>query len=213
VAHNYAQAFRKSIARSQGLLSLHKELHGKQGKPRMEVSDILRGTMVMTFAALDAVVSDAVAAAIPVLAGRNGLGAEVTKFIKDNPQDVLKCFSAEDKTAALTALIRDKYLGEKSFQRIPSIDGVFNNVLGVPFDWKACATSYSAQSGKTVDVDEFKRKFAKHNERRNNIAHEGDMKRDSTATVGIRLDDVRESVDVVSCVGRQVVAQVKKRCK
>jgi hypothetical protein len=62
---NPQTVFDKTMRRVDGLLLLDPELHGVAGRPKQHVSDLLRGALVLSVAALDALVLDSVVAAIP----------------------------------------------------------------------------------------------------------------------------------------------------
>src|SRR5262245_3244289 len=62
------ETFQKTIYRVVGLIRLHSELHGIQGRPKQHVSDVLRGALVLAVGALDALILESVLSAIPAAA-------------------------------------------------------------------------------------------------------------------------------------------------
>jgi hypothetical protein len=72
--------FERAISRVDRLLTLHGELHGSRGRPAQHIADILRASLVLTVAALDAFVYEAVVEAVPPLARQGRLGVKADKI-------------------------------------------------------------------------------------------------------------------------------------
>lgn len=47
-------AFERTLERVEGVMALHRDLHDTAERPKQHVSDLLRGTLVLAVAALDA---------------------------------------------------------------------------------------------------------------------------------------------------------------
>lgn len=209
------QAFKRSLQRVRGLLGLHSTLHGKAGKPSQEVSDLLRGVLVLAFAALDAVVTDTVAAAVPLLARRGELGHGLARFVKENPDAVVECFAEKDPAKALSELLDDQHLGSASFQRAEAIERVLDEICSCSIDWNAVAAKLTTRkvAKKAWTASDVKRRLNHFADRRNKIAHEGDLKPGRVTTNPIQLKYVAEAVDLIEEVGAAATASVKRRLK
>lgn len=82
--------FDKSIERARDLFEVHRELHGHVGRPAQNVSDVLRGALVLAFAALDALVSDAIAELLPSLIRKQKMGPMVVKWIEEKIREAME---------------------------------------------------------------------------------------------------------------------------
>src|SRR5436190_24296745 len=94
------------MGRVDGLLSLHPVLHGIAGRPRQHVSDLLRGALVLSVAALDALVLDSVVRAIPRAVRDERLGPSVAKWVRDEPETFLALLPSSNPGAGLAELCR-----------------------------------------------------------------------------------------------------------
>ncbi len=206
------RSFDKTLDRVLGLLSLHEPLHGIQGRPRQYVSDILRSSLVLAVAALDALVVDSVSEAIPALAKRGALGPTVAKWARDDPERVVSFFAEADPHQALAELCRQQ-LGLQTFQRSNAIEGILRDVLGAEAPWDRAANELTSTWEITVTGDEVKSMLDGYVERRNRIVHAGDALQGRTATKPIRLDYVVEGGEVVEAVGGAVVETVTARVR
>lgn len=114
------RAFSRTLERVDFMITVQEDLHGGRGRPIQFFSDVLRGALVLGVAALDALVGDSVAEAIPALAQRGMLGDTVAKWIRDKSKDVLACFAEDNPHRALADLCREQ-LKEQTFQRADAI--------------------------------------------------------------------------------------------
>lgn len=197
-----AEAFDKTMRRVDGLLSLHPTLHGIAGRPRQHVSDVLRGALVLSVAALDALVLDSVVAAIPRAVRDGQLGPNVAKWVKEQPEEFLALLSDAAPGTKLAELCRSQ-LGQVTFQRAAMIEGVIRDVVRRDPPWSRAADILS-ESGKTWDAEAVKTKLDEIVERRHRIAHSGDLLAESTATRPIQLPYLEEAVRVIRAVGQGV---------
>lgn len=197
-----SEVFGTTMRRVEGLLLLHPQLHGIAGRPRQHFSDVLRGALVLSVAALDALVLDSVVAAIPRAVRDHRLGPNVAKWVKEEPDQFLALLAEPDPGTKLAELCRQK-LGQLTFQRAAMIEGVIRDVVQRDAPWSAAADILSAAGG-TWDADAVKQKLDEIVERRHRIAHSGDMLPNSTATQPIQRPYVEEAVRVIEAVGRAV---------
>jgi hypothetical protein len=197
-----AEAFAKTLGRVDGLLLLHPALHGTTGRPRQHVSDVLRGALVLSVSALDALVLDSVVAAIPRAVRDGTLGPNVTKWVREEPETFLALLNQPDQNDKLGELCRTK-LGQLTFQRAAMIEGVLRDVVSREPPWSRAADNLSAV-GDAWDADRVKAKLDEIVERRHRIAHSGDLKPNSTATRPIQRPYVEEAVRVIQAVGEAV---------
>lgn len=194
--------FKRTMGRVDDILKLHPVLHGTGGRPRQHVSDVMRGALVLSVAALDALVLDSVVAAIPRAVRDGRLGPNVVKWVKDEPEAFLALLPAADREHQLAELCRLK-LGQITFQKAAMIEGVMYDVVGCAPPWSRAADVLSADGGNW-DADRVKVKLDEIVERRHRIAHSGDMLPNGTATRPIQLPYVQEAVRVIGAVGRGV---------
>ena len=211
MASSARRVFEKTIARVDGLLALHPEIHGTRGRPQQAVSDLLRGALVLALAALDALVVDSVVEAVPRLAMKGALGPTVSKWAKDCSDKIVACFADDDPPAALARLCGEE-LGSQTFQRSAAIEGVLRDVLGCEGLWEEAASRLIADGGKR-EAREVVERLDKYVTRRNRIVHGGDAKAHRTATEPIRLDYVTNAVVLVRAVGEAVTAVVERRTR
>lgn len=200
------EAFNITMRRVDGLLGLHPVLHGIAGRPKQHVSDVLRGALVLSVAALDALVLDSVIAAIPTAVRDDQLGPNVAKWVKEEPEAFLALLSDAEHGRKLAELCRGK-LGQITFQRAATIEGVMMDVVRRGPPWGRAADILSATGG-TWDADAVKTRLDEFVERRHRIAHSGDIRAGSTATQPIQLPYVQDATRVIKAVGQAVTETV-----
>jgi hypothetical protein len=207
------QAFRRNISRARGHFRVHQALHGKRGKPTREVSDVLRGALTLTLGALDALCTDSIAEAIPPLARAGRLGKKVTDFVRENPGAVIGALTDHDPAKRLAGSIDKSKLEWATHMRPAAIDQALKGYIGVTMDWDAVAADCNASGVGNVhnwSASRVRKRLEEFVLRRNQIVHEGDLLDGSLRARGIRLDYVREAVDLVECVGCQLNKAVNK---
>jgi hypothetical protein len=143
VANSY-NVFLKTMGRVQGLLLLHRQLHGTPGRPKQHVSDVLRGTLVLGVGALDSLVLDSVVAAIPRAVRDQELGPNIAKWVKDDPQGFLALLNEEEPGTKLAELCQQR-LGPLTFQKSEMIQAVIRDVVQRDPPWSRAADILSAE--------------------------------------------------------------------
>jgi hypothetical protein len=212
------QTFERTMERCDALVGLHRRIQESRGRgrPPQEMSDMLRGALVLAVAALDAVVLDSIVEAIPKLAMRGELGAEVAK--KVTQVELLRCFGQADPHQALHDLCLTKY-SAITFQKVEAIEANLCDSLGCEVPWpraaerlKAVGPVWDEKALRTVTWNEksVKHQLNEYVKRRNRIAHDGDRaegaKRTSPITRGYVADAVRFLREVGMAVGDVVDA-------
>lgn len=187
----------------EGLLDLHQELHGKVGKPRRAVSDILRSSLVLALAALDGVVLEAVIEAAPLAAAKGRPGKDLAKWIAAEPHLVLEGIAAGEPSASLAEVARAN-IGRTTFQKADAIEGMLRGSLGCESPWDLAAESLSDMRGEEWTAEDIRSCLDTYVERRNRIAHNGDREPNRRAAKGIQYRYVRQAVDLVRAVGHAV---------
>lgn len=196
--------FSDTLDRVLNLVDLYDELNPAPGRPAQEKADILRGALVLCAAALDALVLSAVIEAIPTAAKKGLLGGLAEKWIKDDPKEFIRVLSAADQDAALRDLARAQ-MSQITFQKAAAIEGILRDAVKADAPWAAAA----AELGTTEDG--VKESLDRSIERRNRIAHDGDLMPDSNRLRSVSRRYVRESAKLVLEVGFAVDDSVKKR--
>jgi hypothetical protein len=186
------ETFEKSMRRVRGLLDLHPRLHGVRGRPAQHVSDVLRGALVLDVGALDALVLESVIAAIPAAADEGRLGPTVGKWVKDKPDAFLATLSQPAPKDALADLCRGE-LGQMTFQRSATIEGVLHDLIGCNPPWPVAAIELTATGEVAWEPDEVKDRLDEFVQRRHRIAHSADLRSDALAALPIRRGYVEEA--------------------
>lgn len=196
--------FSDTLDRVLNLVDLYDELNPAPGRPAQEKADILRGALVLCAAALDALVLSAVIEAIPAAAKKALLGGLAEKWIKEDPKEFIRVLSAADQNAALRDLARAQ-MSQITFQKAAAIEGILRDALKADAPWSAAAAELgTTDAGVKESLDRFI-------ERRNRIAHDGDLMPDSNRLRSVSRRYVRESAKLVLEVGFAVDDSVKKR--
>lgn len=207
-------AFTRSMDRVDALIELHSKLHGKRGKPPQAVSDILRGTLVLAFAALDALVTDCVGAAVPVLAKKGLNGGAVEDWAKKNPKTVLACLAEKAPLDAFCQAFEEGFLEKTTFQKAQAIERALSEVLDCAMDWDAAADRLNSDQFLRVnwDRDRVKARLNHYGARRDRIVHEGDLKPQKHTANPIRKQDVKEAVGVIRSIGETLMDVTRSVC-
>lgn len=198
--------FTSTMDRVDGVVGLHRTLHGKSGRPRQHVSDMLRGALVLSVGALDGLVLDSVIEVVTPAARAGRLGDAALKWVRDDPARVLLAFSAADPHEELGRLVRE-HLGQITFQRSKMIEGVLWDVGQIPSPWLQAALGLTNGKEKWTparvasELDEFVL-------RRHRIAHAGDLRADARSAMPITVAYVSRGSRLIRAVGIAICDQV-----
>ncbi len=114
--------FRHTRKRVDGLIQLNKRL-SSQGRPPRENSDVLRAAIVLCLGALDALIADAIVAAIPEVSRRGMLGDRVAGWLEKDGGQALKILAHSHPHRAMADLVAEKLSGT-TFQRTAMIETI-----------------------------------------------------------------------------------------
>jgi hypothetical protein len=94
-------------------------MHGKRGRPPQYVSDVLRGSLVLALAALDALVTDTILEHLPCLIREGQLTATIEDWLKvgANRQTVADCFAESSPSKALAHAVEVSVFSKSTYQR------------------------------------------------------------------------------------------------
>jgi hypothetical protein len=197
--------FERTIERANAVVALHEQLHGRRGRPAQNVSDLLRGALVLAVAALDGFVLEASVHAVPAAARQGLLGETANKWAKDSADQMVKALSEEDPAEAFAAVIRS-HTEILTFQKAKMIEGHLQGLLGADPPWEIAALllrpPHTAENVQT-QLDEIV-------SRRNRIAHSGDLTANGS-TRPITRDYVRNSLQILEAVGGAVDMTLTQR--
>jgi hypothetical protein len=188
--------FERAISRVDRLLALHGELHGSRGRPAQHIADILRASLVLTVAALDAFVYEAVVEAVPALARQGRLGAKADRIA--DAKELLAAIATDDPADALRHLARDKF-SRTTLQKAAAIEGHLRDTLGYTIDWSAVATNLAVGSDGAA-----REQLDGYVLRRDRIAHAGDVQAGKRQATAINRPYVQQGRDTVFVVGTTI---------
>ena len=194
--------FDRTMGRVEGLLRLHPVLCAIGGRPRRHAGDMLRGTLVLSVGALDALVLDSVVAAIPRAEREGTLVRSVAKWVKEDAEGSLALLGDREPGEKVAELCRRR-LGQPTLQRAEAIEDVIRDVAKRHAPWRRAAEILSSDSD-AWNNNAVKAKLDEIVEREHGIAYGGDLLPDSTATRRIQLRYVDETTRVIRAVGLAV---------
>jgi hypothetical protein len=203
--------FEESMRRVRGVIELHPRLHGSRGRPHQHVSDVLRGALVLAVGALDGLVLEAALETIPTVAKVNGLGPNLSKWVREDPERFLAALASPSPHDALVAIARE-HLSSMTLQRSQMIESVLRDVSGCEPPWDRAAKRLSKLSGGAWTKDSVRASLDDFVRRRHAIAHSGDIEQGRRATP-ITLPYVREAANVIEAVGLAVCDVVNLRIR
>jgi hypothetical protein len=158
----------RALSRVQRLIDAHATLHGGgRGRPQQQAADVLRGAVVLAVAALDAYVFDVFIEAIPPLARQGRLGTEAHNIV--DAKGMLHAVGSADPPGELARLAALQH-ARTTYQKSSSIDHHLKRYLGFNVDWVQVASLL-----RTASPDDAKKQLDGFVERRNLIAHAGDV--------------------------------------
>ena len=203
--------FTSAIDRVLGLCDLHSSLTTKPGRPKQDKSDLLRGAIVLSAAALDEVVLESVIAALPSAAKKGLLAnSNVLNWIKRKPEALIAALSKPSPENVLIELARAE-IGTMTFQKSSAIGGLLEDALGANPPWERTAAELNRHGGGRVwTAEAVATALDQFILRRNRIAHSGD-RNERGGLSGIRRPYVLDNTTLVLNVGLAVLYEVDQR--
>jgi hypothetical protein len=196
------------MKRVSGMLSVHPQMHGRRGRPSQEVSDVLRGALVLALAALDALVTDTILTNLPALVRKGRLSEAIVDWLgeKANRQAAALCFGDSVPGRALTQAIHASTLTKSTYQRPQVIEKALRAYCDCEPDWGAIAAALTQRNGgrRTWTTDQVKGALNGIVDRRDRIAHQGDVAEGKSSATPIRLSYVLEAQELILITGRHV---------
>lgn len=186
--------FERSHQRSESLLELHRVLHGTRGRPSRLVSDVVRSSLVLSTASLDALVNTSLSASAPE-ALRNGLlGPWATEWVTKH-REVMSALVDPDPPSFVGRVVQEK-LANTTLQSPEAIEANLQGVIQCPAPWNRALDLLRADA---VDPNAWTLEWLKDElreaiRRRHRIAHDADIN-PGAATPGAAMPIRRENVE------------------
>jgi RiboL-PSP-HEPN len=190
--------FRRTMKRVEALLHLNRTLQGR-GRPPAEIHDLLRAAVVLALGALDALVADLIADAVPAAAKAGNIGDRVEGWVRERPRDFVSLLSHRDPHRALADLVRSR-MANMTLQRAAAIEETLSSVLKLSVSWEAAAKKLDTNT----TAEQVKQRLDAFVARRNQIAHTGDAQTGRAALASISRDWVEAGVRNVAAIGEAV---------
>lgn len=188
------------------LLALYRSLT-KTGRPPAHLSDLLRGALILTAAALDAYMHDVLAAASSGAERRGLLGARAAQWVGGDLQLAALPQGAQ-RRRRVRDLVADR-LERTSIMTSAAIGEHLHGVLGAGPPWVTAAASV-ATSEDPVDEVAVCARLDRFVQRRHLIAHRGD-RTDRGGLRAVSADYVEDQAFLVTQLAGAVEAVVRAR--
>lgn len=197
--------FNETIERCYRLVDHHKE-QSRVGRPGQHLADVLRGTIVLACAALDALNEELLVRALPQAQRRGLLGraAPTTKASRALVTDLRRAAGPPLGTRA-----RD-HLRWITLQRPEAIEELLVNVLGAALPWPIAAVELTRDTRRAWTDGEVRAGLSALVQRRNAIAHKGDL-RPSGRSESIRRSRVEADILLTYEIGRAIRDVIRQR--
>lgn len=197
--------FNETIDRCYRLIDHHKA-QSQVGRPGQHLADVLRGTVVLACAALDALNEELLVRALPT-AQHRGLLAGATPTRK----------ATRDLVAAMRR-VAGPPLGTRARQHLrwmtlqspEAIEELLANVLGAGLPWPIAAAELTRDTGRAWTDGDVRAGLSALVQRRNEIAHKGDL-RPSGRSESIRRARVGADILLAHEVGRAIRDVIRLR--
>lgn len=165
------EAFDATIERAETLFSLHST--GAAGRPRKEKEDILRATIMLAIAGVDAYFHDKVLERItPFMKMKKGrhLPGDLLELLRGNGgiQKLLEIMYEQRPHRHIHTLVKNVQ-ADKTFQKPDKIEGALR-LVGINDFWFKVAQ----RMGRGASKEGIKRKVGQYAHRRDKIGHEAD---------------------------------------
>jgi len=196
--------FEISIGRARNLIKIHKDAHGKKGKPPSYLSDTYRGSILLAIAALDAFVRSYVVARIRevLVEKENDIPGELRDKIKHFlKEDGLLDAARQDDLLERVGKAFENDFSKRSFQGTKNITECLK-LIGHSDVFHEIAVAAG------VNEDTLKEELDKFTERRHAIAHCGDhdMSQNPPIENTITKKDAQNCIRVVTTVAKTLNA-------
>lgn len=197
--------FNATIQRCYRLVDHHKE-QSRVGRPGQHLADVLRGTVVLACAALDALNEELLVRALPS-AQLRGLLAGAVPTTKATRELVTALRRAAGPP--LSTRVR-QHLEFVTLQRPAAIEELVVNVLGAATPWRIAADELTRDTGRRWTDGEVRTGLSALVQRRNEIAHKGDL-RPSGRSESIRRARVEADILLTYEIGRAIRDAIRQR--
>jgi len=201
---NARRNFRRTRDRVNRLIQLNRRLSAR-GRPLQENSDVLRAAVVLCLGALDALVVDSIVEAIPEASKRGKLGERVAGWLEKDGGQALKILAHPNPHRAMAEFVAEK-LSLTTFQRTAIIEDNLKAVLGIQPPWASAAKN----AEDSMNATQLREQLDQFSDRRNQIAHKGDVKTGSRAPETISRDWVERQVRYVWATGEAICDEIAK---
>lgn len=179
----------QDVERVRNLIKIHDDLL-KHPESHSDISDILRGCIVLLVSALDTFIHEVVRIGMmQILRGEREQTETYKKF-----SVTLQQINFDPNYAWLDRQVRERHK-DSSFQTPKAIQEAIKNIFDDKDLWEKIAQQFHPQSNKKLITDELKLIV----NRRNQIAHEADIDFGQSAPVKreINAEDVKKSIDFI----------------
>lgn len=196
--------FNETIERCYRLVD-HYTDQSRIGRPSQHLADVLRGTLVLTCAAIDALNEELLVRALPV-AQRRGLLAGAAPTMRASSALVAELRRPVGPPLGSRAR---EHLRWMTVQRPEMIEELVVRVLGAEPPWRIAARELTRDTRRPWTDAEVRSKLGALVQRRNLIAHNGDL-RPTGRTEGIRRASVEANILLAYEIGlatRDVIRQ------
>lgn len=197
--------FNETIDRCYRLIDHHRQ-QSSVGRPGQHLADVLRGTVVLVCAGLDALNEELLVGALPVAQQRGLLtGAQPTTKAARALLTDLRVASGP----ALGTRARS-HLRLITVQSPKAIEEYVVNMLGAQSPWMTASSELSITAGRPWTAGQVRDGLSALVKRRNAIVHDGDL-RASGKTESIRRRAVETDVLLTYEVGRAIRDVIRQR--
>ena len=189
------------FARVHGLITLHRTLTRRQGRPPRHASDVLRATIVMAVATLDAFVRDLISEQMPKVMKSPGAHANVVAYL-EHDGGLKKIAGATDPQGRRLELFRQR-LSVESAQEPQAINKLVRLTGLDPAEmWSRIEVQLASQPYFSSSVPQ--ERLGKIVDRRHQIAHRNDVPEGATKAEAIRRAWVEYDVEFLLRLGRAI---------
>lgn len=198
----------ETIDRVLALLALYRSLT-KAGRPPAHLSDLLRGALILTAAALDAYMHDVLVAASSAAERRGLLGARAARWVASDPE-MIRLPQGTQRRRRTRHLVAAR-LERVSIMASGAIEEHLLRVIGAGPPWAAAAASMTTQTDP-VDHLLVRARLDGFVQRRHQIAHRGD-RTDRGGLRAVSADYVEDQTVLVTQLAGAVDVVVRTRVR